>query len=197
VGVWDTVSSVGWIEKPLHLPFTADNPSIVHGRHAVAIDERRAFFRSNLWRNNPQMNAHGPQDLKQVWFPGAHCDVGGGYPESESGLSKVPLKWMMEEAAALGLAIDGRRAARVLGDGDGLFVKPNPGAQIHDSLEWYWWPAEIVPKKQFDWRRQAWERRPNLGRQRTIPPGSLVHSAVLAQPPGYMERLPKDHRIVP
>jgi hypothetical protein len=23
--------------------------------------------------------------VKQVWFPGVHCDVGGGYPESESG----------------------------------------------------------------------------------------------------------------
>lgn len=22
----------------------------------------------------------GPKDLKQVWFAGVHCDVGGGYP---------------------------------------------------------------------------------------------------------------------
>src|SRR5215470_5271116 len=50
VGVWDTVSSVGWIENPLRLPYTANNPAIQIGRHAIAIDERRAFFRSNLWR---------------------------------------------------------------------------------------------------------------------------------------------------
>ena len=28
VGVWDTVSSVGWIENPLRLPYTANNPDI-------------------------------------------------------------------------------------------------------------------------------------------------------------------------
>jgi hypothetical protein len=31
----------------------------------------------------------------ETWFPGVHCDVGGGYPESESGLSKITLQWMM------------------------------------------------------------------------------------------------------
>jgi uncharacterized protein (DUF2235 family) len=64
VGVWDTVSSVGWIENPVRLPFTGDNPDIQIGRHAVAIDERRAFFRTNLWR--PRLPDGGPKDLKQV-----------------------------------------------------------------------------------------------------------------------------------
>lgn len=90
VGVWDTVSSVGWVENPLKLPFTANNPDIAIGRHAVAIDEHRAFFRTNLWKR-PQDAAGpwAPQDVKQVWFPGVHCDVGGGYAEVESGLSKL------------------------------------------------------------------------------------------------------------
>jgi uncharacterized protein (DUF2235 family) len=88
VGVWDTVSSIGWYENPLQLPFTGDNPDIEIGRHAIAIDERRAFFRTNLWipKNPPPVH---PGDLKQVWFPGVHGDVGGGYPEPESGLSKI------------------------------------------------------------------------------------------------------------
>lgn len=47
VGVWDTISSIGWYENPLQLPFTGDNPDIEIGRHAIAIDERRAFFRTN------------------------------------------------------------------------------------------------------------------------------------------------------
>ena len=50
VGVWDTVSSVGWLENPLKLPYVTNNPDIQFGRHAVAIDERRAFFRNHLWR---------------------------------------------------------------------------------------------------------------------------------------------------
>jgi uncharacterized protein (DUF2235 family) len=99
VGVWDTVSSVGWMENPLHLPYEANNPDIEVGRHAVSIDERRAFFRSHLWQmpKDPTRD-HGPRDLQQVWFPGVHCDVGGGYPEETSGLSKCALEWMMEEA---------------------------------------------------------------------------------------------------
>ena len=89
VGVWDTVSSIGWIENPLHLPFVANNPDIEVGRHAVSIDERRAFFRTELWRPPADpTKAVGPKDLQQVWFPGAHCDVGGGYPEVD-GLFKA------------------------------------------------------------------------------------------------------------
>src|SRR4051794_18925825 len=64
VGVWDTVSSVGWIENQLRLPFTASNPDIAIGRHAIAIDERRAFFRSNLWRPSVKPEESGPKDLK-------------------------------------------------------------------------------------------------------------------------------------
>lgn len=35
VGVWDTVSSVGWVWDPLKLPYTAQNPDMAIGRHAV------------------------------------------------------------------------------------------------------------------------------------------------------------------
>jgi uncharacterized protein (DUF2235 family) len=80
VGVWDTVSSVGWIWNPGTYPFTAGNPSVELIRHAVSVDERRGFFRENLIRREPG------QDALEVWFPGVHCDVGGGYPEEESGL---------------------------------------------------------------------------------------------------------------
>ena len=84
VGVWDTVNSVGWIENPLRLPFTGHNPSIEIGRHALAIDERRAFFQPNLWRPKAKPQRTGPKDLMQVWFPGSHGDIGGGYPEKDS-----------------------------------------------------------------------------------------------------------------
>jgi uncharacterized protein (DUF2235 family) len=97
---------VGWIENPVRLPYTSNNPDIRIGRHAIAIDERRAFFRSNLW--HPTASG-GPKDIKQVWFPGVHCDVGGGYPEAESALAKIPLGWMLEEARNAGLP--GRAAA--------------------------------------------------------------------------------------
>jgi uncharacterized protein (DUF2235 family) len=132
VGVWDTVSSVGWIENPLHLPYEANNPDIEVGRHAVSMDERRAFFRSHLWRApSDPAKPHGPRDVQQVWFPGVHCDVGGGYPEKESGLSKYPLEWMLEEAKCHGLLVDTDRQAEVLGlTGSARFVPANPAAPM-------------------------------------------------------------------
>ncbi|KAJ8522566.1 hypothetical protein ONZ45_g886 [Pleurotus djamor] len=51
IGVWDTVSSVGLIPK--RLPFTTSNTVVRTFRHAVALDERRAKFKANLW-NRPQ-----------------------------------------------------------------------------------------------------------------------------------------------
>ncbi|HZC82291.1 MAG TPA: DUF2235 domain-containing protein, partial [Nitrospiraceae bacterium] len=45
LGLWDTVSSVGWVWNPPSFPYTTHNESIDVIRHAVAVDERRWFFR--------------------------------------------------------------------------------------------------------------------------------------------------------
>ena len=82
VGVWDTVSSVGWVSSPVSLPYTANNPDIAIGRHAVAIDERRAFFRTNLWRQAAPPQPAGPVDMKQVWFPGVTLRRGRRLPRA-------------------------------------------------------------------------------------------------------------------
>jgi uncharacterized protein (DUF2235 family) len=172
VGVWDTVSSVGWIENPLRLPFTADNPDIAIGRHAIALDERRAFFRTNLWRPSPD---GGPKNLKQMWFPGVHCDVGGGYPEAESGLSKIALQWMLDEAKDAELLVDPAREALVLGRAGGGYVPPDPQAKMHESLTGFWRVVEFIPKRHYNAKRKEEERRMNLFRYRTIPPGASIH----------------------
>ena len=193
VGAWDTVSSVGWVENQLHLPFIADNSDIQIGRHAIAIDERRAFFRSHLWRPSPLVSEHGPLESKQVWFPGVHCDVGGGYPESESGLSKLALEWMICEAKAAGLLVDPTKETEVLGRTQGTsYAQPDPNAKAHESLTGSWRFAEFVPKKHYDWKRRKWHRRMNRSRRRTIPAGSLVHESAYRRDEGYSNRLPKD-----
>ena len=48
-------------------------------------------------------------DIKQVWFPGAHSDVGGGYkPDTNKALlADIPLKWMIKAARKAGLTIEG------------------------------------------------------------------------------------------
>src|SRR5207253_3890583 len=48
LGLWDTVSSVGWAWDPPAYPYTTTNPSVDVIRHAVSIDERLWFFRQNL-----------------------------------------------------------------------------------------------------------------------------------------------------
>jgi uncharacterized protein (DUF2235 family) len=192
VGVWDTVSSVGWIENQLRLPFVANNPDIQIGRHAIAIDERRAFFRTNLWRSRPPPADSGPKDLKQVWFAGVHCDVGGGYPEAESAASKIPLEWMLREATSAGLLVDNARVDLVLGRVRSSYVAPDPNGPLHESLTKAWWAVEYIPKRHFDSATSTWERRMNRGRRRTMPPNSLVHKSVFQRGGNYASRLPPD-----
>jgi uncharacterized protein (DUF2235 family) len=194
VGVWDTVSSVGWVENPLKLPYIANNPDIKIGRHAIAIDERRAFFRNHLWRGPADAaQPRGPRDVKQVWFPGVHCDVGGGYPVAESGLSNIALEWMVDEAEAAGLKVDPARRAEILGRaGVPRGAAPTAPAPAHESLEGWWHIAEYLPKRHFDWQTRTERRRMNSHRRRTIPPGSLVHAAAFERGEEYARRLPPD-----
>jgi uncharacterized protein (DUF2235 family) len=198
VGVWDTVSSVGWIANPLALPYTASNPDIAVGRHAVAIDERRAFFRQNLWHPAAPSPVHlsggGPKDLKQVWFAGVHCDVGGGYPEVESGLAKTALKWMLAEAYANGILLDKCRTDDVLGVTPG-FAAPDADAKMHKSLTIGWWLGEFVPKKHFDAKTGKTGLRLNLFRRRSVPNGALIHDSVKDRA-GYAPTLPPNAQFV-
>ena len=183
VGVWDTVSSVGWIHDPVKLPYTANNPDIGIGRHAISIDERRCFYRQNLW--SPPATPHAPQDLQQVWFAGVHSDIGGGYPEAQSGLAKITLRWMLREAAAAGLLLDDAKVQGVLGAGPGC-AKPDPAVDLHHSLHGFWWLLECLPRRHSvlvpgpngttEWV-QKWHIP--LGRRRQIVEGSCLHESVV------------------
>jgi len=198
VGVWDTVSSVGWISHPLAVPFTANNPDIENGRQAISIDEHRAFFRDNLWRlplaspGVPVAPDARPKDLKQVWFPGVHCDVGGGYAEAESGLAKVALQWMLAEAHSRELLLNKQRSDLVLGNSGGGYVKPDPTAQAHESLTPAWWLAEFTPKKQFNYESRTSSCRMNLFRRRKFPQAPNIHSSAYQRGAAYQNRLPTD-----
>jgi uncharacterized protein (DUF2235 family) len=99
VGVWDTVESVG-----LPGPLSRTNPGIAtlqgkrthHVRHALSLDEHRWTFEPRLYEEPGDIETP-TQTLKQRWFPGVHCDVGGGYPAHESVLSGSALQWMLDE----------------------------------------------------------------------------------------------------
>lgn len=200
LGVWDTVSSVGWIYNPVKLPYTTMNPDVSLVRHAVSVDERRAYFRQNLFGNSVD-----GQDVQQIWFAGSHSDIGGGYLEPQSGLSKITLEWMVQEAAAAGLRINTARKDRVLGADNSKYAQPDPTAKLHNSL-WeafgLWWILELWPKRYWDVSTDppSYRWRWPLGRPRYIAPGSLVHQTVfkrMGSVPSYRPRnLPETYQEV-
>jgi uncharacterized protein (DUF2235 family) len=185
VGVWDTVSAVGFLRSSFSIPYTASNPSIEIARHAVAIDERRARFRQVLWINR----LDAMPNLKQVWFPGVHSDVGGGYPEGENGISKVSLAWMLREATDAGLLLQKEKCKSVLGTPDQTHSLPDANAITHESLHGWWWLAELVPMPRYDFTAGRVVLRMNLGRRRALPQASLVHASAF---PRYRDKLPPD-----
>jgi len=188
LGVWDTVSSVGWLWDPKHYQFTKYNPTVKVFRHAVSLDERRAKFRQNLWEQKPVDG----QDVLEVWFPGVHCDVGGGYKEEEAGLSKIALQWMVEHAQKAGLRFHPKALAAWLpAKSTPQSSAPDPLAIIHESLTGLWWIVELVPKRDLDPRRNF---QPHwiipLGRARHPLDGAKVHKSVFERQAGRPEYRP-------
>jgi uncharacterized protein (DUF2235 family) len=108
IGVWDTVGSV---TLPIALtlnsiplaPFhdVEFGPDIENAFHAVSIDEQRWDFQPTYF--NPALVQPG-QTLEQVFFPGVHSDIGGGYADDPS-LSKITLAWIANRAKEHGLLI--------------------------------------------------------------------------------------------
>ncbi|MCB2136721.1 MAG: DUF2235 domain-containing protein [Rhodobacteraceae bacterium] len=214
LGVWDTVASVlvprpdrFWIPSLETLPYTNTNPSVAIFRHALALDERRRMFRVAPWttpqthRANPfNKSTEGPQDIRQVWFAGVHSDIGGGYPEAESALSKIPLAWLIEEAEAAGLRTS-KSMIRHLVHGEAragsehVYERPDPLGKLHVSLRGFWHLLEYLPK-QVKYR----ETRQGsflglylpLAEPRRLPPDATVHPSVAERMAGDPAYRPKN-----
>lgn len=123
VGVWDTVGHLG-IPVPFWGTSTEEENILFHdnepssiircARHAMSIDENRSDFKPALW------DAKEGLDIQQVWFPGVHADVGGGY--KEAGLSNIAMHWIIREAQAAGLNLVPGRVKAVADAADPLAV---------------------------------------------------------------------------
>jgi len=119
LGVWDTVVAYGlpvdelttavdkWV-WPMKFRDSSLRENVQFARHALSLDDERRTFFPIPWCETEEAKlqeiAPRPGRLLQVWFPGVHADVGGGYPDN--GLSYVPLCWMIDEAAAKGLKFE-------------------------------------------------------------------------------------------
>lgn len=111
VCVWDTVKALGlrlpllWLlaEKKTAFHNHQLGRHVRHGFHALARDETRQVYAPILWDCPPDWEGN----VEQVWFRGAHGDVGGqigGYQASRP-LSNIPLVWMLDRAESAGLPL--------------------------------------------------------------------------------------------
>jgi hypothetical protein len=185
LGVWDTVGSLGLPDQIMHGLFQkfaehldehrfgfldmSLSPLIDAAYHAVAIDEHRKTFEPTLW-SDPRVNQPG-SPVEQVWFIGAHSNVGGGYEDDK--LSNLALAWMIDKAKRHGLVF-------TQGYEEAVRQDCNACGQAHDSL------AEFVPLIGVFLRK--WGILDGL--DRSIAEGSWIHASV-------NERLVKDSKYIP
>ncbi|KAJ7097715.1 hypothetical protein C8R44DRAFT_643175 [Mycena epipterygia] len=142
-GLWDTVSSVGLVRgKPP--PLTSSAQHICIFRHALALDERRVKFLPEYVDGGGSAQQSDPKfasfDVKEVWFPSTHSDIGGGIKKNGNlNLSTVPLMWMENEATLAGLRLLPRKS------GGAWETRDLRKKDIHKSLKGVWWPLEYLP----------------------------------------------------
>lgn len=142
MGLFDTVASVG---KP-NLD-ADDNPTseilfengtiasgVREALHLLSIDETRIVFRPTLMNRDDRVT--------EVWLPGVHSDVGGGY--REDGLSDSALQIMLEAIEARGLGLTAMPAEAVqydalldqtgkaLIDLDDVLIQPDHLGKLHN-----------------------------------------------------------------
>ena len=142
LGCYDTVSALGlpfapasallnWIPSLRHRFHNYHlAPSVVHARHALALDDERKVFHPVLWeplevtRAQVTEGKFACESMRQVWFAGVHTDVGGGYAEPQ--MSDIPLVWITQEAVRCGLHI---------WPDHGVTIDEDVNGPMHDSRE--------------------------------------------------------------
>lgn len=156
MGLWDTVKSYGELD-PVILPHLRHNPIVAHVRHALALDERRAWFKPTTWGRldldrdyamtrlpEDDLRLLQDQDIAEVWFAGCHSDVGGGVQGADT--PRIALRWMLGEAVNV---VPGLRPSDA---GVALLAEDDPPGPpvIHESWNRRWRWVEQLPRREID-----------------------------------------------
>ncbi|KAK4451399.1 hypothetical protein QBC34DRAFT_54717 [Podospora aff. communis PSN243] len=125
VGVWDTVGSLGIPRTPLHSGGRREqeirfesldvSSSVDYAFHGLALDEWRSAFDCTMWGKKD--NNH--TNLRQVWFPGSHCNAGGGWPDQQ--IATIALAWMADQLTSISVEFSKVEMNRI-------FYELRPGA---------------------------------------------------------------------
>ena len=187
MGVWDTVGAMGIPLGPLrgigrrHYDFHSveltDNVRFAY--QALAIDEHRRSFEPSIWVrpiNTKGVPTSQTQTLEQVWFAGAHTNVGGGY--DDCGLSDIAFLWMAAKATAACRTAEDKPLAL-----DENYLK----TAIQKSM------GKLVNSRTLRWRARSPLERPVLAPSPTIEMESCekIHRSVL------LRYECKDERVAP
>ncbi|MEA1954376.1 MAG: DUF2235 domain-containing protein [Campylobacterota bacterium] len=139
IGVWDTVDAYGFpVDEitsfwdrfifPIYFPNQKLSPKVKRANQALCIDDERQTFHPILWDecDESALEAEGKvtaNRIEQVWFSGAHSDVGGGYPMNN--LALVSLDWMISK-----IEVSESRT-------DGLIFISGIRNEIHNQSDWH------------------------------------------------------------
>jgi hypothetical protein len=154
LGLWDTVGSLHGTPEDRHETCPRNVKAVAH---ALALDETRQDFRPECWleRGNVQ-----PQStVNEVWFIGAHSNVGGGY--ADDNLSNIAFFWVMKESQKEGLSLDLPTMP--------FFLIENHGAILRKSDIGYWKYLE-------NFRRSLGQEKSG---PRSILTGQKIHESVI------------------
>jgi hypothetical protein len=108
------------------------SPLVKFALHALAIDEQRQPFEASVWRRNSFRRTDAI--VEQVWFPGVHSDIGGGYLNDDDraqawrALDDLTLDWMFKRLKA---QFPDFPVPTGLGLSEGTALGP-----LHDSRTW-------------------------------------------------------------
>ncbi|KAL8320947.1 hypothetical protein RB597_007290 [Gaeumannomyces tritici] len=126
LAVWDTVGALGippvsalglrGSAKQWKFSGTAISPRVEYAFQALALDEPRDAFKPALWERRSDNNK---TKLKQVWFPGNHGGVGGGWWDQQ--IADITLTWMCDQLSTIGVEFNLTRMTQVL---EGSAPKP-------------------------------------------------------------------------
>jgi uncharacterized protein (DUF2235 family) len=136
IGVYDTVGALGVplaeatkVNEPIvGFHDTTLGDTVEHAVQALAVDEQRGPYMPTLWTQAANAALLAGQSVLQVWFPGVHSDIGGGY--KDKGIGNVTWDFMMRQAARHGLVIDPNQAT------PSLNLEPLPTQ--HESFDEKW-----------------------------------------------------------
>jgi hypothetical protein len=140
IGVWDTVGALGipgtrFCASTFAFHDTELGTHVRHAFQALAIDEQRGNFQAAIWvpaKTSAAGAGADRQDLKQMWFPGVHSNIGGGY--LKHGLSDTTFLWMLSQLQP----ILGLNQNSIVVSLDRDKTEFYPGGELQNSRTQFW-----------------------------------------------------------